>query len=189
MKVLIVPEDPTLDRHVLKPVVERVLSDLGKTARVYVLTDPHLRGIDQALDSATLTGIIEDNAMIDLFILAVDRDCNRMRNTTRASQRTAEHPDKLIAVLAREEVEVWPLALHRGDLPVGWQEVREECDPKEHFWDPFVKDRGWMGTVGKGRKRAMRALAGNWNGLLRVCSEIDELRDNIRQWLEQREAM
>ena len=47
MRVLIIPEDPTLDQHVVKPVVQRIFSDLGRTARVDVLTDPHRQGMQQ----------------------------------------------------------------------------------------------------------------------------------------------
>jgi hypothetical protein len=42
VKVLIIPEDPTLDRHVLKPIVERIFQEIGKRARVDMLEDPHL---------------------------------------------------------------------------------------------------------------------------------------------------
>ena len=42
MRVLIIPEDPTLDRHVLQPIIEGVFDDLKRPARVDVLNDPHL---------------------------------------------------------------------------------------------------------------------------------------------------
>jgi hypothetical protein len=38
LKVLVAPEDPTLDQYVLKPIVERLFADLGKTPRVLVLS-------------------------------------------------------------------------------------------------------------------------------------------------------
>jgi len=77
VRALIIPEDPTLDRHVLKPVVQRIFADLGRTARVEVLTDPHLSGISRALDRSAVDEIVEDNRMVDLFLLIVDRDCDR----------------------------------------------------------------------------------------------------------------
>jgi len=183
MRVLIIPEDPTLDQHVLKPVVERVFADLGRSARVDVLRDPHLSGIDQALEAAVVRGIIDDHKMIDLFILAVDRDCDRFANSAKASARESEHPGKLVAVLAQQEVEVWALALHRSKLRSPWREVTSCCDPKEEHWDPFVAERGWIGTVGKGRKRAMRDIGAGWGGLVQVCPEIADLRDRVRPWV------
>ncbi len=186
MRVLIIPEDPTLDRHVIQPVVARIFQDLGRPARIEVLTDPHLTGVDQALDRDMVEEILEDNRMIDLFLLIVDRDCDRMGNSTKAAARHSEHPEKLIAALAREEVEVWALAPHRADLGAGWTEVRSECDPKERYFDPFIESRGWLETVGKGRKRAMRNLGSAWTGVLAVCPEIGELKAAIASWLATR---
>ncbi len=186
MRVLIIPEDPTLDQYVLKPIVQRIFDDLGQRARVDVLTDPHLSGISQALHPTTVDEVLEDNPMIDLFLLMVDRDCDRFRNTKKALARQAEHPGKLIAVLAWQEVEVWALALHRSDLGAGWSAVRDECDPKERYFDPFIVQQGWLETVGKGRKRAMRHLGRSWSGLLQVCPEIADLKASIRRWLKTR---
>jgi len=121
--------------------------------------------------------------MIDLFILAVDQDCNRYKNTEKAAAREAEHAGKLVSVLAQHEVEVWALALHRTGLGTPWSQVRAACDPKEAHWDPFVAAQGWLSTVGKGRKRAMRELGAGWSGLIKLCPEIAELRDRLRPLL------
>jgi hypothetical protein len=41
-RVLVIPEDPTHDQYILKPVVEAMFRSLGKpNARVEVLKDPH----------------------------------------------------------------------------------------------------------------------------------------------------
>jgi len=37
MKVMIIPEDPTLDQYILKPVIEAVFKDLNRVAHVQVL--------------------------------------------------------------------------------------------------------------------------------------------------------
>ncbi len=44
MKILVVPEDPTHDQYILKPIVERIFKDLDTGARIEVLKDPHLGG-------------------------------------------------------------------------------------------------------------------------------------------------
>ncbi len=184
MRVLIIPEDPTLDAHVVRPVVERIFRDLHRSARVEVLRDPHLRGVAQALNPDVVAGILQDNRMIDLFVLVVDRDCDREGNSAKAAARQEEHAGKLIAVLAREEVEVWALAPHRSSLNAPWSDIRADCDPKERYFDPFIVQRGWSETVGRGRKRAMRDLGAAWSGVLSVCPEIAALREAIRVWLE-----
>jgi hypothetical protein len=182
VKVLIIPEDPTLDAHILGPVFEKLFDDLGRMARVEVLQDPHLEGIDQALHPEMVKRIVEENPMVDLFFLVVDRDCNRFQNEARAASREQEHPGRLLACLAIEEVEVWMLALHREILGERWNAVRSECDPKERYAEPFLQERGWLSQVGKGRKRAMRGLATQWKSLLTVCPELAVLRERLLTW-------
>lgn len=185
MKVLIIPEDPTHDRYILKPVMERVLQDLDRVARVEVLAEPHLRGVDQALDRETIANIVADNPMVDLFLLVVDRDCNRQKNEQRAQAREQEHPD-LLACLAIEEVEVWLLALHPEHIRTAWNIVRTDCDPKEKYCDPLLNTLGRDGP-GQGRKRGMRALSGNWPRLQQMCPEVAGLKERLRHWLEGRD--
>ena len=74
MKVLVIPEDPTLDQYILKPIVERLFADLGKTPRVQILSNPRLRGIAQALDPARIANVVRKYPMVDLFLVMVDRD-------------------------------------------------------------------------------------------------------------------
>lgn len=189
LRVLVIPEDPTNDQYVLKPICEALFADLGRRARIEVLHDPHLGGVAEALDATIVKRIVDDNAMIDLFLLLVDRDgrpATPLGNTDRAATREREHPGRLFACLAVEEVEVWLLALHRERLKVGWSEVRAEPDPKERFFDPLAAESGWEAEVGGGRKKAMRQLGANWQGLLQVCDELRELRSRVEAWLATR---
>ncbi|NNB96738.1 hypothetical protein HJC10_21745 [Corallococcus exiguus] len=188
MKVLVIPEDPTRDQYILKPIVEKLFEDLGRKARVEVLKDPHLRGTSEALDKRTIESIVAENPMENLFLLMVDRDGDRMRNSHHAAGREADHPHRLIACLAREEVEVWMLALHRDELGAAWAEVRAHTDPKEQYADPFLRQKGWLMQVGSGRKRAMQGLGSQWQALLTVCPELKDLRDRLRAWLDRTPA-
>ena len=44
-RVLVIPEDPTHNGYILKPLVEMVLESAGKAAaKVSILTSPRLRG-------------------------------------------------------------------------------------------------------------------------------------------------
>jgi hypothetical protein len=186
VKVMVVPEDPTLDQYILKPVVEQIFADLGRSPRVQVLSKPRLRGVAQALDPAILTDIIETNRMIDLFLVLVDRDGNTDKRPIEAKERAREHPDRLFVCLAIEEVEVWMLALHRDSLDASWKEVRAERDPKERFAHPFLAARAPKLGAGGGRAWAMREVGAKWKGVLEVCPELDELKQSIREWLLRR---
>ena len=185
MKVLVIPEDPMLDQYILKPVMERLFVDLGLTVRVNVLWNPRLRSVSQALDASIVRDIVDTYSMIDLFLLIVDRDADEHR-AGRARMRETEHPGRLLACLAVEEVEVWMLALHRDLLPSPWAEIRGERDPKERFAYPFLAAHAPKLEPGQGRKWAMRDLGARWKGLLDVCPEIAELKTRIAGVLGQR---
>lgn len=189
LRVLVIPEDPTHDQHVLRPICERLFADLGRRARVDVLRDPHLRGVAQALDPEVVGQIVADNDMVDLFLLLVDRDGTAQAptgNTDRARAREQDHPGRLLACLAIEEVEVWLLALHRDRLGAPWREVRQEPHPKEVYFDRLAEREGWQAEVGGGRKKAVRELGAGWQGLLTVCEELRDLRDRLAAWLASR---
>lgn len=177
MKVLLVLEDPTHDRYVVEPVVRRILDDLGLVARLDVLLDPHLRGVDDLFGQ--LPDILADNRMVDLFVVVVDRDCNRRNNVERLRDVVGRH-GKLAACCAIEEVESWMLVLHRDALGAPWPVVRADCDVKEHYAEEFLRSRGEAGP-GRGRKAAMRTLGSGWRGLLDLCDEVAGLRETIRQ--------
>ncbi|MGK2852283.1 MAG: hypothetical protein ACSLFN_15435 [Candidatus Limnocylindrales bacterium] len=182
MKVLIIPEDPTYDQYILKPVVSRAVEEAGLTGRIEVLTDPHLRGSSDALDPAVISSVIDENPMIDLFVLCVDRDCNRDGNTAKAAAIEATHTGRLIACVAKEEIEVWMLAIHRPIAGSRWSDIAAECDAKERFGDPFLRSQGWHDQVGGGRKRAMRDLGASFAQLLGVCGEVSDLRSALVAW-------
>lgn len=185
MKVLVVPEDQTLDGYIVRPVVTALFDDLGYRASIDVLPEPRLRGAGDALDKELIASIVRDNPMIDLFVLVVDRDCDRRGNSRKALERQSEHATKLIACVAKEEVEVWLLALYADRLPVPLKEVRAHCDPKEVWAEPLLASLGRQGPGG-GRKNAMRALAGSWRSLRDRCDELKQLQKAIQTWREAR---
>lgn len=184
---MIIPEDPTLDQYILKPIVEQIFSDLGKSPRIHVLSNPRLRGVSQALDPAILADIVSTNRMIDLFLVLVDRDADVKKRPLEARERSAEHPGRLLVCLAIEEVEVWMLAIHRDTIGAPWKTIREERDPKERFAHPFLAERAPQLGAGNGRAWAMRPLGQKWRGVLDVCPELEELKQSIESWLTHRQ--
>jgi hypothetical protein len=188
VKVLVIPEDPTLDQYILKPIVERLFADLGKSPRVEVLSKPRLRGVAQALDATTIANIVQTYRMIDLFLILVDRDgdMNRPHRVT-TLESTQPH---LLVCLAIEEIEVWMLAAHRDSLPAAWSEIRADPHPKERFAHPFLAERAPKpdSGPGEGRAWAMRELVGKWKGILSVCEELEAFKQKLSGWLQRRNA-
>lgn len=182
---MVIPEDPTNDQYILKPVVEQLFAGLGKSPRVQVLSNPRLHGVSQALSAPILADIVAMYPMVDLFLVLVDRDAEP-RRPGQASEREQEHPDRLFVCLAVEEVEVWMLALHRDSLSTPWQEVRAERDPKERFAQPFLTSNAPKLSLGGGRVWAMRELGARWRGVLQVCPELAELEQTLQEWLSRR---
>jgi hypothetical protein len=183
VKVMVIPEDPARDQYILKPVMERIFLDLGRKARVQVLSNPRLRGVAQALDATTVARVVAMYPMIDLFCIMVDRD-GKPERSIEAHAREAEHPDRLMVCLAVEEIEVWMLAVHRERLVAPWQEIRSERDPKERFAEPFLATHAPRQSLGAGRVWAMRELGSKWRGVLTVCPELEELKQRLGAWIE-----
>lgn len=185
MKVMVIPEDPTHDQYILKPIVEQLFAGLGKLPRVQVLSNPRLHGVSQALSAPILADIIAMYPMVDLFLVLVDRDAEPKR-PSQADERAQEHPDRLFVCLAIEEVEVWMLALHRDSLDTQWTEVRADRDPNERFAQPFLAARAPKLSPGGGRVWAMRDLGAKWRGVLKVRPELAELEQTLQGWLARR---
>ena len=181
MKVLVIPEDQTHDQYIIKPVIEALFADLEFRARVSVLPDPRLHGDSEALDPEMIRGIVRDNPMEDLFLLLVDRDCDRNHAEAKAAAIQKEHATRLICCLAIQEIEVWMLALHADSLGAPLSEIRRHCDPKERWAEPLLKRVGMDGP-GAGRKKAMRALQGQWRSLRDRCNELKSLQDQVDVW-------
>lgn len=149
MRVLIIPEDPTLDQYILKPVIKAMLEEVGRPrANVEVCSDPILRSVEQAMRWERISGIIDQYPLVDLFLLIVDRDGDehrRARLDNLQEQAATRLPTYrgFFAVHAWQEVEVWALA---GciDLPRAWQwqNIRSERDPKEAYFDS-VRGTTW----------------------------------------------
>jgi len=130
VKVTIIPEDQALDRYIVKPVIEAMFASLERRARVEVLPEPRLRGASQALNPEMVAAIVRNYPMEDLFLLLVDRDCNREGNEARAARLEQDHAGKLIAALAWQEVEVWLLALYKDQIEVTQKSSKKESRPR-----------------------------------------------------------
>ena len=187
MKALIILEDHTLDRYIAKPVVERIFRDLRRPAQVDVLSNPRVRGVAQALNARVVDEVVRLNPMVDVFLILIDRDCDEQRESGPLAARlraVAARGRTIFGCLAIEEIEVWALALHRREIGGQWDDIRRECNPKEAYFEPFVERMGWEKSVGRGRQTAMDALRRQWRALKARCPEIQQLQDQIQEWLD-----
>ncbi len=190
MNVLIIPEDFTHDQHILKPIIEKMLSAIGKPkAKVRVLRDPILGGIGEALKWERLKEIIDERkGMTTLFLLCVDRDGNPNRkeqlDKIEANAKEILSSDRLfLAENAWQELEVWLLAGH-SDLPTTWkwEDVQNERDPKELYFMPFATKKGVVNEQSQGRKKL--AEQADYRRISQLCGEVRSLESRIEVWLK-----
>ncbi|MGA2173622.1 MAG: hypothetical protein ABSH38_01445 [Verrucomicrobiota bacterium] len=177
MNVLVIPEDFRKDQFILQPIIAAMFAKLGKPANVRVLTDPLIGGIVQALNRQLLRQVVEDNKWhVDLFLLCVDRDGESDRR--QALDGLEQHlntllgaPKFMIAENAWQELEVWVLAGH--DLPPdwSWQEIRNEHNPKEKYFEKLVATRRLQNDPGGGRKTLGYEAAKRYRQIFSKCRE------------------
>jgi len=177
--VLIIPEDPTHNGYILKPLVERMVRELRKPqARVTVLTNPKVNGYD-----AARRAIVEDLPLrykhLDLWLFMPDAD--RARNLAGLEKELEAQGVCLRCCAAKPEVEAWLLAGHREKLQLDWKHVREHASLKEKVFAPFLEKHGDARAAGAGRSALMDATLRNYDGLLTACDELKELQDRLRQ--------
>jgi len=177
--VLVIPEDPTHNGYILKPLVERMMRELGKPqARVKVLENPNLNGYDDARRAIT-----EDLPLtwrhFDLWLFMPDAD--RARNLAGLEKELETQGVCLRCCAAKPEVEAWLLAGHRAKLQLDWKHVREHARLKEKVFAPFLEKYGDARAAGAGRSALMDATLRDYDGLMTACGELKELQDRLKQ--------
>jgi hypothetical protein len=182
-RVLVIPEDPTYNGYILQPIVERMLTELGKpNAHIMILTNPKLNGYPHAV-SAIRGDLIDRYRHFDLWLFLPDADrANDLRGLENA---LAERNVHLFCCAAQPEVEAWLLAGYRDKLSIPWPEVRQHPRLKEDVFKPFLKQSGDPRSTGGGRERLTRQTLTNYRGLLSVCPELVELSERLRTFLAQ----
>jgi hypothetical protein len=181
-RVLVIPEDPTYNGYILKPIVERMLAELGKRqADVTVLTGHKLKGYPQVV-SAIPGDLIDRYRHFQLWLFLPDADC--AKGLARLESEVAEQGVHLFCCAAQPEVEAWLLAGHRDKLALSWPDVRQHPHLKEDVFEPFLRRFGDAGAGG-GRKRLTEETLGNYQGLLSVCPELGDLESRLRTFFAQ----
>lgn len=191
MKVLVIPEDPTQDHYILKPVIKAMLEAVGKPrANVEICVNPRLRSVEQAMRLDRINEIIDQYPLVHLFLLVVDRDGDEHRRArldnlqTEAAKRLPADRG-FFAEHAWQEVEVWALA-GCDDLPKTWQwqDIRSERDPKEAYFNLYVERRGLQDEPGNGRRTLGQEAARRYSRIRQRCPEdVGALEERLRAWI------
>ncbi len=181
LRVLVIPEDPTYNGYILRPLVERMLEEVGKPrARVTVLTNPKLQGYDHAVQAIRFE-LPERYAHWDLWLFLPDAD--RAQNLDELESALAEKGVRLLCCAAVPELEAWLLAGHRDRLKLEWAEVRDHPSLKEEVFAAFLRAHGDLRSAGGGREMLMRQTLANYTGLLKLCPELARLENRLREVL------
>jgi hypothetical protein len=182
LRILVIPEDPTLNGYILKPLVERIMAEVGKpNARVQLLTNPKLDGYDHAR-RAIREELPLRYGHFDLWLFLPDAD--KASGLEPLERELVQRGITLFCCAACPEVEAWLLAGHRDKLSCGWREIITHPRLKEEVFEPFLAGHGHPRRAGGGREVLMREALQNYRGLLELCPELKELEARLRRHLE-----
>ena len=178
-RVLVIPEDPTYNGYILRPLAEKMLAEIGRpNAHVTVLTNPKLDGYDHAVQ-AIKGELGERYGHLDLWLFLPDAD--RAANLDGLEHALKGKGICLKCCAARPEVEAWLLAGHRNHLGLAWSEIRVHPKLKEQVFEPFLREHGDSRSPGGGRESLIRETLSNYRSLLEICPELKELDRRLRE--------
>lgn len=179
-RVLVIPEDPTLNGYILRPLVSRMLAECGKEkAKVQILTNPKADGYEHA-KRLVRDEILERYAHFDLLLFLPDADGkDRTAEFAALEQEANSRNVRLICCAAVEEVETWLLAGHLDKLGRPWAELRRNTSIKENVFAAFLRQHGDARRPGGGRDILIAETLGRYDALLGRCPELKALQDRI----------
>lgn len=179
-KVLVIPEDPTFNGYILKPLVEAILAEAGKPkAKVQMLTNPKVGGFDQA--RRAIREVLPDSYRHwDLWLFIPDAD--RASEPAMKELEEGAHAQGicLLCCPAQPEVEIYCCVASRDALSAPWDKVRSSSRMKEEYFDPLLREHGEMNRAGGGRETLIVASLSKMETLFRLCPELARLRDRIQ---------
>ena len=150
-RTLVIPEDPKLNGHILRPLVEALLEDAGKPkARVKVLDNPRLRGYDQAVQAIRGDQLHASYAFYDLWLFFPDADLATPDAMMRLEADLQARGVPLLCCPAQPEVEVYACVAFRSDPPGTWDDARNHPRMKEEVFRPLLTKHGTRVDRGEG---------------------------------------
>jgi len=184
-RILVIPEDPTWNGYILKPLVERVALEAGRPkARVQVLANPRLQGYAEAL-RAIRGELVDKYSHWDVWVFCPDADQPAGKLSSLESEMAAQDV-RLVCCSAVPELEAWLLAGFRESIPIDWKQVRSHASLKEEIFAPFLRKHGDDRAPGGGRGTLMQQTLRNYAAFTRLCPEISDLERRLRALFETR---
>ena len=181
-RVLVIPEDPTNNGYILKPVVEMVMEEVGRPrARVAVLTNPRLRGYDHAV-RAIHNELAVRYRHRDLWLFFPDADRATPDAMKYLEDSLKSEDITLLCCPARPEVEIYACVAYRDAIGIRWQVARNHTTFKETVFEPLLNAHGDK-RPGGGRGRMTKQSLANRQSFFSRCPEIAKLRDRIERAL------
>lgn len=189
LRVMLIPEDYTLDQYIARPLAQRLLLDLNRPqARLEICTNPRFRGnkgTTGVLNADNIVKVIQLYPMYNVFIALVDADGDPDRQAELDGLERDVSPylsegQAFLAEDAHQELEVWLLAGLRLPPAWRWEQVRSEPHPKEEYYLPYAQERGVLDTVGGGRKVLMDEAMQHWTRIQERCpQDVGRLRTRL----------
>ena len=178
-KVLVIPEDPTHNGYILKPLVEAIIEDAGRpNAKVTVLTNPRLEGHDHAI-KAIRNELPDRYGFWDLWIFMPDADRAKPPAMKALEDELAARRITLFCCPAEPEVEIYACAAYRDAIPGGWKSARTAILFKELVFSPLLEKYGDIRRAGGGRDLMIAESLKNRKAVFQLCPELQILRDRI----------
>jgi len=194
LNVLVVPENPTYNGSILKPLCAKLFVECGRTqANIEILANPRTNGYEHAksLFPRTILDLYSHKHFV-LFLPdsdGLDRSAEFARLETDFEQQALSvgKPIRLICCAAVPELEAWLLAGHQDKWEPDWQWATMRADRalKESYFDPFLRKHGQdlAGYPDEGRRQFMVVALRNYAGIKQRCPELQQLETRIRTLL------
>ena len=158
-RVLVIPEDPTWNGYILKPLAKRLLADAGRpAARAELLANPRLRGYAHAR-RAIREELPDSYGFFDLWLFFPDADRAGADAMRRLEADLRAKDIALLCCPAQPEVEIYACVAFRDDLPGTWEEARAHLRMKEEVFEPLLQTHGDPRQAGGGRELMNQEIA------------------------------
>ena len=184
LRVLVIPEDPTNNGYILKPLVQMVMAEVGRPrARISVLGKPRVRGYDHAM-RVVRNDLALRYGFMDLWLFFPDADRAGAEAMRELEDHLLRQRVTLFCSPSVPEVEIHACVGYRAELGDSWETIRSNPRLKEEVFDPLRKAHGDPRQPGGGRRKMTESSMARRRHFFRLCPEIARLRDRIAAHLD-----